>query len=145
MTELPDDVPGIASESHFAAFVRRHQPLDLFTRFLGNPFELLCAEAQDALEALDPDTVLERLTITGAPHPLADAHHDWDAPMPQSRYIITRVALFAPVALRVWSPATGTPSRQGALTCVLDNLNQPDHDRMVRSWLDLDQHTPAAS
>ncbi|MBM9509209.1 hypothetical protein [Actinacidiphila acididurans] len=143
MTELPDDVPGIASESHFAAFVRRYQPLDLFARFLGNPFELLRGQAQAALETLDPGTVLERLTINGPPHPLADAHHDWDAPVPTSRYIITRVALFAPVALRVWTPAAGAHSRRGALTCVLANLNQPDHDRLVQSWLDLDQHTPS--
>ncbi|MFC5200630.1 MULTISPECIES: hypothetical protein [Streptomyces] len=143
MAETPDDVPGIASEGHFAAFVHRYQSLDLFARFLGNPFELLCGQAQCALEAHDPGTVLERLAITGPPYPLADTHLDWDDPVPESRYVITRVALFAPITLRVWTPAAGTHVLQGALTCVIANLNQSEDDRMVRSWLDLDEHTPS--
>lgn len=144
MTEGPDDVPGIASEGHFAAFVREYQPLSLFARFLGNPFELLCSQAQCALEAYDPGTVLERLAITGPPYPLGDGHLDWDAPVPEEQYIVTRVALFAPVALRVWTPAAGTHVLQGALTCVIANLNQADDDRVVQSWLDLDEHTPSS-
>lgn len=143
MTEVPDEVPGIASEGHFAAFVQEYQPLDLFARFLGNPFELLCSEAHAALVAHDPGTVLERMAITGPPYPLADAHLDWDAAVPEERYIITRVALFAPVGLRVWTAKAGTHLLEGALTCVIANLNQPDDDRMVQSWLDLGEDTPS--
>jgi hypothetical protein len=143
MADAPDDVPGIASESHFAAFVLKYRPLDLFARFLSNPFALLCSQAHDALVAHDPGTVLERMAITGPPYPLADAHHDWDAAVPEERYIITRVALFAPVALRVWTVEAGTHLLQGALTCVVANLNQPDDDHVVQSWLDLDEHTPS--
>jgi len=140
MTDTPEDVPGIAGEDHFAAFARTYPPLDLFTRFVSSPFALLCDEARCALEARDPGVVLERLTITGPPYPLGDAHPDYDAPAADEQYIITRVALFAPVTLRVWTPQTGTHSSQGALTCVVANLNQPDNC-MVRSWLDLDGHT----
>lgn len=143
MAEAPDGVPGIASESHFAAFVHKYQPLDLFARFLGNPFGLLCSEAQYALVAHETGTVLERLVITGLPYPLADTHLDWDAAVPEERYIITRVALFAPVTLRVRTAAAGTHLLEGALTCVIANLNQPDDDRVVESWLDLDEHTPS--
>ncbi|MFC9634309.1 hypothetical protein ACFTY8_34900 [Streptomyces mirabilis] len=139
----PDDVAGIASEGHFAAFVQKYQPLDLFARFLGNPFELLCGEAQWALVAHDLGIVLERMAITGPPYPLADAHLDWDAAVPEERYIITRVALFAPVTLWVRSAAVGAHRLRGALTCVIANLNQPDDDRMVQSWLDLDERTPS--
>jgi hypothetical protein len=141
MAATPDDVPGIASEAHFAAFAREYRPLDLFTRFLAKPYGLLCGQAEGALEGRDAGTVLERLAITGPPYPLADAHLDWDDPVPESRYVITRVALYAPVTLRVWTPAAGAHVLEGALTCVIGNLNQPQDDQVVRSWLDLDEHT----
>jgi hypothetical protein len=137
------DVPGIASEGQFAAFVEKYQPVDLFARFLSKPFELLCSRAHDALVARDPGIVLERMAITGPPYPLADAHLDWDAAVPEEGYFITRVALFAPVGLRVWTAEVGTHLLEGALTCVVANLNQPDDDHVVQSWLDLDERTPS--
>ncbi|MFJ9714256.1 hypothetical protein [Streptomyces sp. NPDC101234] len=143
MPDALDDVPGIASEGHFAAFVQRYKPLDLFARFLGNPFETLCGEAQWALVAHDPEAVMERLAITGPPYPLADTHFDWDAAVPEERYIVTRVGLFAPVTLQVWTTLAGSHLVQGALTCVIANLNQPEGKRVVQSWLDLDEHTPS--
>ncbi|MFI1094071.1 hypothetical protein [Streptomyces sp. NPDC020917] len=143
MTDTHGDVPGIAGEGHFAAFVRAYPPLDLFARFLSNPFELLRDEARRALKGRDPGTVLERLAITGPPYPLGDAHPDYDAPASDQGYIITRVALYAPVTLGLWTPGAGTRSQQGALTCVIANLNQPDDNRVVQSWLDLDEHAPS--
>ena len=55
------------------------------------------------------------------------------------RLVLTRAAIYVPFTARVTSPTKGPEVIQGALTCVLGNVNQPDN-QVVRSWMDVDDH-----
>jgi hypothetical protein len=72
--------------------------------------------------------------------PCADGHPDYDDPGPNGdTFVLTRAALFVPFTARVLSPSQGHEVVQGALTCVIGNVNQP-HNRVVRSWMDVDDY-----
>jgi hypothetical protein len=137
-----DTVPesGIADADGFDAFVRAYPPAQLFTQFFAEPFEYLLERVAGHLQDREPGAVLERLTITAPPVPHADGHPDYDDPAPDAddpRLVLTRAALYAPFVARVSSPSKGPEVVQGALTCVLGNMNQPDN-QVVRSWMDVD-------
>jgi hypothetical protein len=130
----------IQDSDGFAEFVRTYQPVQLFTQFFDDPFAFIEERIAGHLDDRESGAVLSRLTISGPPVPRGDGHPDYDNPASDSAkpaIVLTRVALFVPFTARVWSPSKGMELVQGALTCVLGNVNQPDN-RVVRSWLDVD-------
>lgn len=131
---------GIQNSEGFAAFVRVNKSLQLFTQFFDDPFDFIRERIAGNLDRREPGAVLTRLTITGPPVPRGDGHPDYDDPEPDPanpKLVITRVALFVPFTARVQSPSKGMESVQGALTCVVGNVNQPDN-LVVQSWMDVD-------
>lgn len=131
---------GIQDSEGFAALVRAYEPLRLFTQFFDDTFEFIRGRIAGQLESREAGAVLGRLAITGPPVPRADGHHDYDDPGPDPAdpaIVLTRVALFVPFLAEVQSPSKGLETLQGALTCVLGNVNQPGN-RVVRSWMDID-------
>lgn len=131
---------GIQDSDGFAALEAAYEPIRLFTQFLEDPFAFIQGRVATQIASREAGATLERLTITGPPVPRGDGHPDYDAPGPDPadpQIVLTRIALFVPFLARVRSPSKGEESVQGALTCVLGNLNQPDH-RVVRSWMDID-------
>ena len=131
---------GIRDANGFAALVHAYEPIRLFTQFFDDPFEFIRERIAGQVASREAGAALSRLTITGPPVPRADGHPDYDAPAPDPAnpsIVLTRVALFVPFLAEVQSPATGLETLQGALTCVLGNVNQPGN-RVVRSWMDID-------
>lgn len=131
---------GIQDSKSFAAFAREFKQIHLFTQFFDDPFDFFRERITGHLETREAGAVLSRLTITGPPVPRGDGHPDYDNPgsdPTNPALVITRVALFVPFTARVQSPSKGAESVQGALTCVIGNVNQPDN-LVVRSWMDVD-------
>jgi hypothetical protein len=127
---------GINNSDGFAALVRAYEALSLVTQLFDDPFGFICQRVAGHLADREAGAVLDELTITGPPVPLADGHLDYDDPAGE-QFILTRVALFLPFTARVRSPAKGMESVQGALTFVVGNVNQPGN-HVVRSWMDVD-------
>ncbi|MHA6761265.1 hypothetical protein [Streptacidiphilus sp. PAMC 29251] len=138
-----DEVPGgrgIQDSEAFAAFVRADKPVQLFAQFFDDPFGFIRERVAGHLEDREAGALLSRLTLTETPVPRGDGHLDYDdlAPNFEDRgFVLTRVALFVPFTARVQSPSKGVELVQGALTCVVGNVNQPDN-RVVQSWMDVD-------
>ncbi len=112
----------------------------LFTQFFEDAFEFIWERITGHAQSREAGAVLDHLTITGLPVPRGDGHPAYDTPEPDPadpKLVLTRVALFVPFLARVQSPSKVVESFQGALTCVLGNVNQPDN-RVVRSWMDVD-------
>lgn len=131
---------GISDADAFDAFIREYPPAQLFTQFFPEPFDYLLSRIAGHLEDRETGAVLDRLTITGPPVPRADGHPDYDDPAPDAQdpqLVLTRAALYIPFTARVTSPSKGPEVVQGALTCVLGNVNQPDN-QVIRSWMDVD-------
>lgn len=149
---------GIHDADTFDALVREYPPVRLFTQFFEEPFDFLLGRIADHLKDREAGAALEQLTITAPPVPRADGHPDYDehpdgspagsaeadepteaAEPAEPYFVLTRVALYVPFTAQVASPARGGETVQGALTCVLGNVNQPDN-QVVRSWMDVDDY-----
>jgi hypothetical protein len=143
---------GIHDADTFDAFVREYPPAMLFTQFFEEPFDFLLGRIAGHLQDREAGAALEQLTITAPPVPRADGHPDYDerpdgardslvepAELTEPQFVLTRVALYVPFTAQVASPARGGEAVQGALTCVLGNVNQPDN-QVVRSWMDVDDY-----
>ena len=135
---------GIQDSNGFAALVNAYEPVRLFTQFFDDPFEFIRGRIAGQVESREAGAVLSRLAITGPPVPRADGHPDYEAPASDPAnpsIVLTRVALFVPFLIEVQSPSAGPETLQGALTCVVGNVNQPGN-QVVRSWMDIDDLGP---
>jgi len=131
---------GIEDSGGFAALVCAYQPIQLFAQFFDDPYTFIHEQIAGPLNDREAGAALSGLAITGPPVPGADGHPDYDNAVPDSEspaIVLTRVALFVPFTARVRSPSNGVELVQGALTCVLRNVNQPGN-RVVQSWMDVD-------